>query len=75
MKLINIIIHNGVITENNSILIKMLKLLTLNRLVSLLDESLIGKIGSKMLRVLYKNANQCLNKCDLLSAQITGNHP
>ena len=54
------IIHNGVITENNSILIKMLKLLTLNRLVSLPDKSLIGKIGSKMLRVLYTNTDQFL---------------
>ena len=60
VKLINMIIHKGVITENNSILIKMLKLLTLNRLVSLPDKSLIGKIGSKMLRVLYTNTDQFL---------------
>ena len=61
VKLINnMIIHNGVITENNSILIKMLKLLTLNRLVGLPDKSLIGKIGSKMLRVLYTNTDQFL---------------
>ena len=53
----------------------MLKLLTLNRLVSLPDESLVGTIGSKMLRVLPTNADQFLNKRDLLSAQITGNHP
>ena len=52
----------------------MLKL-TLNKLVSLPDESLVGTIGSKMLRVLYTNADQFLNKHDFLSAQITGDHP
>ena len=60
--------------RDNPVLIKMLKL-TLNRLVSLPDESLVGTIGSKMLRVWYANADQFLNKCDLLSAQITGNRP
>ena len=54
--------------RDNPVLIKMLKLLTLNRLVSLPDESLVGMIGSKMLTVLYTNADQFLNKRDLLSA-------
>ena len=56
----------------------MQKLLTLNKLIIVPDNSFAcfpATKSSAMLRTLYTNADQFLNKRDLLSAQITSNHP
>jgi len=56
----------------------MQKLLTHSKLIIVPDRSSVCSpvtISNTVLRILYTNADQFLNKRDLLSAQITGSHP
>ena len=56
----------------------MQKLLTHSKLIIVPDRNFICSpvtINNTVLRALYTNADQFLNKHDLLSAQITGSHP